>query len=130
MASLSGPWVAAMVCVTNPMVMITAIVSKGKEGNESKDKNKEERHAGERQEVMLVSRGADREILQPLPLTQRNLRQIIGAWAQHSRHFFWSWKVILKMRLFYNALPFTHFCLYSLYSLSLLEVFYPNFPHH
>ena len=77
-----------MVCVTNRMMMITAIVSKGKEGNESEDKNKEERHAGERQEVMLVSRGADREILQPLPLTQRNLRQIIGAWVPHSRHLF------------------------------------------
>ena len=38
-----------MVCVTDCVVMVAAIVSKGKEGNQGKDK--EERHGGERQEV-------------------------------------------------------------------------------
>ena len=78
-----------MVCVTDCVVMVAAIVSKGKEGNQGKDK--EERHGGERQEVARgkrwreVSRGADRETLQDLPLSKRNLRQIIGAWAPDSR---------------------------------------------
>ena len=38
-----------MVCVIDCVVMVAAIVSKGKEGNQGKDK--EERHGGERQEV-------------------------------------------------------------------------------